>query len=212
MDRPSIKQAFSYQAAFDYFNKKLFEGKLPPVILNFSRSGAKTAAFFAPGRWENGNQKKNERKEVLDEISLNPKWLGRTEEEVFSSLVHEMVHHWQFAFKTPPRKAYHNKEWAEKMLEVGLRPDNGRGGMTGTKVGHHIETDGAFQKAFAKLPQSYRLPWRVFIEGFVEPPKQPRKSGKRTKYTCPGCGLNIWGKEDLAVICKDCDLEYQAHV
>jgi len=28
----------------------------------------------------------------------------------------------------------------------------------------------------------------------------------RTKYTCPSCGANAWGKPDLHIGCRDCDL------
>jgi hypothetical protein len=27
---------------------------------------------------------------------------------------------------------------------------------------------------------------------------------RRTKYTCPSCEANAWGKPDLALICGDC--------
>ena len=30
------------------------------------------------------------------------------------------------------------------------------------------------------------------------------KQGNRSKYTCPGCSVNIWGKPSLFVVCGDC--------
>ncbi len=30
------------------------------------------------------------------------------------------------------------------------------------------------------------------------------KQGNRSKYSCPGCGINIWGKPELNIECADC--------
>ena len=35
---------------------------------------------------------------AISEIALNPRSFGRTVEEVLSTLVHEMVHAWQYRF------------------------------------------------------------------------------------------------------------------
>ena len=189
---------------------------IPQVILNFSRSGSRTIAFYAPKRWAQDGQVVEQKS--LDEISLNPIHLGRTMEEIFSSLVHEMVHLHQFAFGRPSRRSYHNKEWASKMKAVGLQPNDGTGKETGQKVSHTIIEGGRFQMAFQAMPESHGLPWRVFVEGEEaaggEAGKAPvtkvkGKSGKRFKYTCDGCGNNIWGKEGLRVICGECEVEFQ---
>lgn len=201
--KPSINQMQSYQAAFDYFNVELFEGELPQVILNFSRTGAKAVAFYAPKRWENSKQDSN----ILDEISLTPKWLNRPLETIFSSLVHEMAHLWQFEFGSPSRTNYHNKEWAFKMNEIGLKPNNGKGGETGQSVSHNIVINGPFQEAFKKMPEEYLLPWRVFCESDMEK-KKTKKSGSRVKYTCPECDTNVWGKDGLEIICKECEVNF----
>ena len=204
MTKPSIEQMEAFQAAFDHFNQHLFAGTLPQVILNFSRSGAKTIAFYAPKRWENS---KNGLEPVLDEISLSPKFLGRSLEEVFSSLVHEQVHLWQFTYgRRIPRRSYHNREWAEKMVEIGLQPNDGNGKMTGQKVSHQVIPNGPFHLAFQQLPEEHQLPWRVFIEGVHVDPGKTTKSGSRLKYTCTDCGLNVWGKPEIKVTCGECDL------
>ena len=33
------------------------------------------------------------------------------------------------------------------------------------------------------------------------------RSGKRSKYTCPGCGLNAWAKSDVSLMCGECEEE-----
>ena len=213
---PTLEQMTAYQQAFDYFNEQLFDNQLPQVILNFSRSGSHTIAFYAPRRWQQGE--KVVEQTALDEISLNPKYLGMSMEEIMSSLVHEMMHLWQFAHGNPSRRSYHNKEWAMKMKEVGLQPDDGTGKETGQNVSHRIMEEGLFQKTFQTMPESHSLPWRVFIEGDggkatggeEQPGKPKSKSGKRLKYSCPSCKTNIWGKEGLRIGCMDCDEVFQA--
>ncbi len=201
---PSVEQITSFQAAFDYFNQELFEGKLPPVILNFSRSRAKTIAFYAPKRWEKGEDKGK----ALDEISLNPVHLGRSMEEIFSSLVHEQCHLWQFVSGNPGRRGYHNREWANKMKEVGLQPVSRGGKETGESASHMIMECGGFQKSFQAMPEAFKLPWRVFIEGGGEEPKLKTKSDK-VKYSCEGCGANVWGKTNLKILCEKCQISFQ---
>ena len=216
-NKPTIQNMTSFQAAFDFFNQELFGNSLPQVILNFSRSGSSTIAFYAPKRWAQEGRLVDQ--DSLDEISLNPIHLGRTMEEIFSSLVHEMVHLWQFAQGSPSRRSYHNKEWASKMKEVGLQPNDGTGKETGQKVSHTIIAEGRFQMAFQAMPESHGLPWRVFVEGDHNDggeagkkspvTKSKGKSGKRFKYSCPECQTNIWGKEGLRVLCGECEVEFQ---
>ena len=206
MTRPTLEQISSFQSAFDYFNSMLFDNLLPQVMLNFSRCGSKAFAFYAPKRW--GKDAKDE--DALDEISLNPIHLWRSLEEVFSSLVHEQCHLWQYTNGKPSRAGYHNKQWADKMLSIDLQPTDGNGKMTGQAVSHTIIDEGKFKKAFNRMPEAFSLPWRVFVE--TDKPKKKRKSGKRSKYTCPACNNNIWGKEGLNILCVDCNVHYKRFI
>jgi hypothetical protein len=106
--------------------------------------------FFAPKRWYNQN------KAIYNEISLTPTSMDRTPKEVFATLVHEMVHHWQECFVTPSRRGYQKVEWADKMEDVGLiLTDNSsiEGKKTGQGINHVIKAGGAFEKAFNRMPK-----------------------------------------------------------
>lgn len=196
---PTIEQATAYQAAYDYFNDCLFEGSLPQCLLNFSRDSRKgVMAFYAPKRWESADGL-----DVLDEISLSPKSLKRTLEEVFGSLVHEMVHHQQYTYGSPSRRSYHNVQWGQMMLAIGLQPDNGRGGTTGQRVSHKIIEGGRFQEAYQKMDDSLALPWRVFVEGDKD--EEPKSKKVKTKYSCSSCGSNVWGKPEMLIRCGICE-------
>jgi predicted SprT family Zn-dependent metalloprotease len=73
---------------------------------------------------------------MVDELALNPdNFEDRTDEQIMSTLLHEMCHCWQYYFGEPSRGGYHNREWASKMKEVGLHPsDNEKPG--GKETGH----------------------------------------------------------------------------
>lgn len=211
---PTIEQFSSYQALYHYFNKKLFSGELPPIILNFSRKD-KTAGFFAPNRWvsQSGENKTHE-------ISINPSYMARVPFiEVCQTLVHEQAHLWQMLFGKPSRKGYHNKEWAKKMEAIGLMPSSTgqEGGNTvGQKMSDYVLPGGQFEKVFKSLPESLGLPWVANEEtaaaapgngaeqGEQEEEKPPKKKTK-VKYTCPQCGMKLWGKPELQVYCKPCE-------
>jgi len=74
--------------------------------------------------------------------------------EVLQTLVHEMVHAWQFHFGKPGRRGYHNKEWADKMEAIGLMPSStGKpgGARTGEKMADYAIPGGLFMQATDKL-------------------------------------------------------------
>jgi hypothetical protein len=212
---PTAEQFSAYRAMFDHFNRELFAGELPPVILNFSRH-AGALGFFAPERWKHLSAGA-----VVHEISLNPSYLGtRPARETASTLVHEMCHLWQQAFGTPPRRGYHDREWSEKMVSVGLQPvcpKTGKDKMSAPALTHRIIEGGPFARAFDTLPAEALLPWtcaeaRVSSGGTssggasggagAEGGSAPRTRNK-VKYTCPECGCNAWGKPGLRIACVD---------
>lgn len=202
--KPTLEQFKKYQAAYDYFNRMLFGGKLNPCLLVFHESKKKKdgimQGYFWAHQWTKG-------KDICHEISLNRNTLTRGFKLVFGTLVHEMAHQWQQDHGKPPRKCYHDREWAAKMVEVGLIPsDTGEPGgkQTGQRMTHYIEKGGAFARALAKMPDEIRLPWSNANELEPSKPKEPKNRNK-IKYTCPGCEANVWGKAGLKVQCCECE-------
>jgi len=130
-----------------------------------------------------------------------------------------MVHLWQFEFGTPGKRKYHNKEWAFKMVEIGLVPISANGKGTGERVSHHVEAGGRFEQAFEKMPKAYLLPFTSYIgekeeAGRVTTPINKHKDKynptKRNRnkgtYLCNGCNTKIWAKPGLTSIrCDPCD-------
>lgn len=198
---PTGEQFAAYQGMAEYFNDRLFGGKLPPVLLNFGRRSRRTRGFFAPDRWQKGG-------ETTHEISLNPQLLAeRSAQEIAATLVHELCHLWQQVLGTPSRSGYHNREWAAKMEQVGLMPtQTGEAGgkRTGQQMSHMVLPGGPFARAFQAMPAAYCLPW---TSGALAARSRPRRSSK-IRYTCPGCRTHVWGKPGLALHCPACDLGF----
>jgi len=182
------------QAAFDHFNRDLFEGGLPQVLLAFKQGrrhkGKYRRSFFRGETFESRTGK-----HLVDEIALNPiTFEGRTDEEILSTLAHEMVHLWQTRFGKPGPEGYHNREWVRKMLMIGLCPtDTGLPGgkQTGPKMEHVVVEDGAFQKSARSFLPHHSLGWQSPALA-VAPPRQVRlttpKSTPAPTLTCPKCG------------------------
>lgn len=201
---PTVQSYNSLSAAYDFFNKELFGGTLPPCLITMQRH-SKAYGYFAGERFA----KTSDPAEITDEIALNPEhFADRKPEEVLSTLAHEMVHLWQHHFGHSPRSGYHSRQWAEKMHQIGLVPtDTGAPGghETGQRVTHLIDPAGAYARAAAQLLKGnpailYTDRWRSDDDA------RRKKAASKTKYTCPGCGLNAWGKPDLSLICSDCHM------
>jgi len=188
-------------AAFDYFNRELFNSELDSskVVLNASRR-SRAVGFYWPGRWKSEGIESS-----LDEISLNPDHMsGKTPRRIFSTLVHEMAHMWQEHFGSPSKKGYHNKEWANKMEEVGLMPsvDGSKGGKrTGPRVTHYVVEGGVYDEAFKKMPKSFQLPFTGLRND------GPKAKLGYYKFACSGCRHVVRAKSSTRVACVPCSEE-----
>lgn len=149
----------SFGDTFAWFNEQLFSEALSLPLISLQRRRG-SYGYFAGERFGTRDQS-----EVVDEIALNPVHFDRPDAQSLSTLVHEMVHLWQHHFGKPSRGGYHNRQWAAKMKEVGLQPDNGSGRETGQSVSHRIIEGGPFDLACTALLSRgveirYRDIWR----------------------------------------------------
>jgi predicted SprT family Zn-dependent metalloprotease len=190
----------SFQYAYDFFNAELFGGTLPHVLVTLQRH-AKAYGYFSPERFVGRTAK-----EAAHELAMNPDHFGRTDELILSTLAHEMVHVWQQVHGKPPRRSYHDRQWAAKMKEVGLYPSSTAapgGKETGQSVSHYIIEGGAFAKAFAKLEAAgFTLRWQS--RTFEKDATRKKKTASKTKYSCADCGANAWAKPETSLICGEC--------
>lgn len=210
------KEQFStIEALYNYYNKELFDGVLNDCMLNMSRKNG-SAGFFSPFRWKDKNGR------MIHEISINPDTFNIDDQELHQTIVHEMVHLWQQDFGKPSRQCYHNKEWATKMMEIGLMPsDTGKEGgrTTGQKMSDYPINRGRFIDKFKAVqagPQEIRLPFYPItsldssFEEIIDEAseKKEKKNGVKFKFSCQ-CGTNIWGKYDIEVMCMGCNTTFE---
>ena len=188
----------AFQSAYDFFNEALFGGTLPAVLITLQRH-SKAYGFLAPEKFIGRSEQT-----ATHELALNPDHFGRTDEAILSTLVHEMCHVWQHAHGKPPRKSYHDRQWAAKMIEIGLHPSSTGepgGKMIGAKVSHYVIEGGMFAQTFTRLKVSgFELHW----QSRSDDGERQRKAASKTKYSCPGCGLNAWAKPGVVLICGGC--------
>ena len=95
-----------------------------------------------------------------------------------STLVHEMTHHWQNHAGTPSPSNPHNKEWADKMVSMGLQPSHTGlpgGRKTGRSMSDYILPDGPFLSACREL-----LSGGFTCHGWIGTPQQNLKPSWRT--------------------------------
>jgi SprT-like family len=206
---PTHRTYTSLDAAYDYFNRELFGGTLPPCLITMQRhKGA--YGYFSGERFAS----LEDPEEVTDEIALNPATFAtRTPRQILSTLVHEMAHTWQHHHGKPSRGGYHNSQWAAKMREVGLIPTGTGepgGRETGQKMSHYIEEGGRFDKACAVYLAAGDAILYHDRAGDEDATKTRRKkAASKTKFTCPACEQNAWAKPDAHLTCTDCGEEME---
>ena len=189
----------AFQEAYDVFNRELFGKNLPHVLVTLQRkSGAR--GYFSPQRFHGRTVDT-----IAHELAMNPDtFIGRTDEEVLSTLAHEMVHVWQQACGTPPRRSYHDRQWAAKMKEIGLQPTStgaAGGRETGQRMTHLIIPGAAYAKAYAKLKdKGFVLPWQSTYHSAGA----SAQTASKTKFTCPACQQNAWAKPTAQIACYAC--------
>jgi SprT-like family len=198
-DDPTRETYGAFYRAYEFFNAELFDDELPGALFTMQRR-RNSRGYFSFTRF--GHRRGDQ---IVDEIALNPAtFVERTDQQIISTAVHEMAHQWQYHFGKPGRRGYHNKEWAAKMLEVGLIPSHTGepgGKQTGQRVSHFIEDGGPFDRAWGELAGAgFKLDYQ---DQSVAHPIEPRRI--KVRYACPGCSIHVWGKPELRIACLQCD-------
>lgn len=217
---PAIEQSTGISDVTDYLNEHLFEGKLPRAMVIFTRNPKVIGGYFSPSKWFNSNG------QAVDEVAINANTMVEGDEiELFQVLIHELSHQWQFHRGTPGRGGYHNREWADFVMSIGLKPINVQDpdAETGDSITTVLITGGKAMKVLAGMPEELTIPFYSEILGDPtvpapddnkgdgipdETPVPKPKSGSRTKYTCSQCGTNLWGKAELHIQCIPCERNF----
>lgn len=194
------KQYSDLDSAYDYFNKKLFENKLPECLITLQRH-PKVLGYHHYDKFSN---RKDGTK--VSEIALNPDTFeGQADIDILSTLAHEMVHMQQYVIGDPPRKGYHDKGFAILMNEIGLQASatGEPGGKTvGQRMSHYILDGGKFEIVCnAFLLSGDKFQWNSDRD--IKISKERKKT--REKWTCPKClSQHAWAKKTAKIACGIC--------
>lgn len=177
--------------AYNHFNAELFDGSLPPVLIVLQRQ-AKMMGYVSHKRWKSGAGA------FTDELAVNPEYfLGYPQIEILQTLCHEMTHLHIAKFGNPGRRGYHNKEWANKMISIGLMPsDTGKPGgkITGEAMGDYPLAHGKFLLAATKLiKDGFALPW-------LDRLPKPLKYYAHAVYDERGVAVKLESEEHLQLV------------
>ncbi len=209
---PTEQLYLELQEAYSVFNGRLFDGVLPDCVITLQRAAKRLRLFLPESSSSNRDGK------CSDEIALNPThFAARTDAGVFSTLAHEMAHLAQFHYGKRGRAGYHCRQWAKRMIAIGLQPSHTGmpgGRQTGYHMTHYIIEGGVFEVVTTRLiADGFRLSWadaerNILGHPPVSGPSAPDESdgSNRWKYTCPQCGLNLWGRPNAPAACWKCKL------
>ncbi|AFJ90364.1 Zinc metalloproteinase Mpr protein (plasmid) [Burkholderia sp. KJ006] len=155
--KPTAETYAELQLAYDTFNKRLFDNKLPECLITLQRE-KRAYGYFSAERFANRNGEK------VDEIAMNPTYFAVVPLiEIMQTLAHEMAHLWQHHHGNPGRGRYHNNEWADKMEAIGLMPSNtGRPGgkRTGDQMADYPIEGGLFLEVCSDLlTGDFKISW-----------------------------------------------------
>lgn len=165
-----------FEDAYSFFNMQLFDNTLPACLITFQRQ-ARLMGYVAFKRWINSDGK------VIDELAINPAYFANYPiANILQTLCHEMVHVWQEHFGRPGRGGYHNSEWAQKMVSIGLMPSStgeSGGATVGQAMSDYIIEGGLFERACRTLLDSgFKLKWYDTVQ---MPPPIKSNAAKRPK-------------------------------
>jgi ribosomal protein S27AE len=198
--------------AYDFFNTTLFGGVLPGALLTL-HDHPRAKGYFRRKAFAH----RTDAEAYTDEICLCPgTHVGRSDHDILSTLVHEMCHLHQFHFGTPPRRCYHDREWADKMIEIGLMPSatgEPGGKQTGQSMTHYVIEGGAFDIACRELlATGWHLQWEypareIATAGGTKVAGGESQKSTRRRFICPQCKLTAQAKPTARLVCGECQVE-----
>lgn len=212
----------NYQEMLEYgfsvLNREFFNGELPPIVITIQSSRGSYGHFTIQKEWRVAEERYNE-------INISAEHLDRPIENIMSTLMHELVHYYNFlngVKDTSQYGRYHNKLFKQEAEKRGLiityRQYIGWSHTepspefievlqeNGIEKPIDINRDGVFGIGLTGIGGSGTdgTNGATGIAG-TEPGK--RKCSTR-KYICPTCGTSFRATKDINVLCMDCNEQF----
>jgi len=231
-----IKPTKEFYALFDfmheYFNRELFGNALKSVMITVTRKNS--MGYYSPERWIKETKISSD-EIAINPTYFNQFPLI----EILQTMVHEMCHQWQQHYGKPSvnyhNKEFANKMTSIGLMPSDTGKEGGA--KTGPTMADYPIESGLFIKAANKFTKEdkFKLLWFDRISSITNNTERndlyndlnlapellqisnnstaaaikPKPSKSKEKYICPACNINIWGKEDLNIICGDCGNNFE---
>ena len=147
------------------------------------------------------------------EINIGAGTLARPIEEVCTTLLHEMVHYYNYVCGIQDcsrGNTYHNKRFKQAAEQRGLRVTHSdRYGWSHTEPTEEL-LDFVIENELTDILINRNDGMGFYIgktgthSGGVEITGKPRTSSTR-KYVCPHCGMSVRATRTVRIACMDCD-------
>lgn len=188
------------EMTYGFLNDTYFDSQLSRVVITVQSSPKAHGHYTKYNAW-------TERENGYREINISAETISRNIENVISTLLHEMVHHYCDLNNIQDCSrggTYHNrrfKEQAEKRdLIIGY--DN--------RIGYSLTSPSPSLVAFIE-----QMGWNNIdlsrmgnrsIEGSDGPdgPDTGKKKSSTRKYTCSSCGCSVRATKEVNIGCLDC--------
>ncbi len=204
---PTVEAYGDFQRAYQCLNMALFGGALPDVMFTLARTRHANGYVVPEGFTPMADSSQTHTH--IAEIGLNPETFAhRTAEQVLSTIAHEMCHLAQYLDGKASPNGYHNRDFSERMLAIGLQTsDTGKpGGLPiGQRMTHYIIDGGAFQTEARRLieQEGWTLRYTSPVLSDDDRARKAARKASKTKYTCPVCQSNAWARPGARLMCDD---------
>lgn len=216
------------QYVIDLIDKTFFSGKgkqkIPELVfaINNQVKSCVTAFVQADALYDKSANRK------LQYLGINPKHLDRDVSEILATICHELCHIYENQYIHIARNGYHDKQWAELMLNCGLEPVYLN--KSKTAVSTKIIQGGCFEDLVKYFKDNHNEDFFNIVEysqdierkvklslGIEDDTPRADNADKpikrynrnKIKYTCGGCGTKVWGKSGLDISCNECGLDFK---
>jgi len=206
------------EEAFDWINKRFYEGALPSPVITMSEGKGRYRGWFWAGTKDNPDAGKiwhtKDGSHNANELNVCSDSLDRSFEEIVDTLCHEMVH------------CYNNMEHVQDCARAGFRHNRKfkeAAEAHGMKWNPPVEGDEASQADYKRVGFSrvslkdevkdevyealngLKKALVIYRDTTCKGKKTPSKKSNVIKYMCPCCGNSVRATKVVKIMCMDCD-------
>ncbi len=149
------------------------------------------------------------------EINIGAGTLARPIEEVTATLLHEMIHYWNYQNGVQDcsrGNTYHNRRFKTAAERRGLIVTHSeKYGWSHTEPSDSLlqfclDNDLSDILINRNEPTAYRIPGTGTHDGTPTLPP-PTKTSSSRKYICPCCGNSVRATKNVNIACLDCEMQ-----